>query len=208
MYLFTRVVHLAGPPAQTVPWATEMRDHAASVTGRDIALWAALFGAPVGSFAYTMRVSGLADLDAVGQTLAGDAEYHAKLAAGAALAGAPAEDSLARPLHGELGDPPPVGAVATVTSASMAGRYVDAVTWGIEVALHVESVTGTPVMLLSNEFGPFGGVTWIGVSADAAAADAAADAVNADSAYIAKLEAADGLFIPGSGHRSLLTRVA
>jgi hypothetical protein len=208
MYLFSRVVHLAGPPAQTVPWATDMRDHVASVTGRDIALWTAMFGAPLGSFAYTMRIAGLADLDALGQTLNADAEYHTKLAAGAAFSGAPSEDSLARPLHGELGDSPPVGAVASVTTASMAGRYVDAVTWGVDVARHVESLTGSPVMVLANEFGPFGGITWIGVSPDAAAADAAADAVNADAAYVAKLEAADGLFVPGSGHRSMLVRVA
>lgn len=208
MYLFSRAVHLAGPPSQTVPWAVDMRNHVASVTGRDIALWSALFGAPLGSFAYTMRIAGLADLGELGQMLADDAEYHAKLAAGAAFSGAPTEDGLARPLHGELGDSPPVGAVASVTRAAMAGRYVDAVAWSIDVARHVESLTGSPVMVLANEFGPFGGITWIGVSADAAAADAAADAVNADAAYIAKLEAAGGLFVPGSGHRSMLARVA
>lgn len=208
MYLFSRVVHLAGPPAETVPWATDMRAHVAASTGRDIALWAAVFGAPVGTFVYTMRVAGLADLDAVTQSLATDAEYHAKLAAGGAFVGGPAEDSLGRPLHGELGDSPPVGAVATVTTAAMAGRYIDAVTWGIDVARHVESVTGSPVMFLSNEFGPFAGVSWIGVTADAAGADAAAAAINADAAYITKLEAAGGLFVPGSGNRVLLTRIA
>jgi len=208
MYLFSRVVHLAGPPAEIVPWAIDMRNHVASVTGRDIALWVAQFGAPVGSFVYSMRVEGLADLASATESLTADPEYHAKIAAAAPFAGSPAEDNLARPLHGELGDSPPVGAVATVTTAAIAGRYVDAVTWSIDIARHVESLIGTPVMFLSNEYGQFGSVSWIGVSADAAAADAAADAVNGDAAYIAKLEAATGLFEPGSSTRVLLTRIA
>ena len=209
MYLFTRVVHLAGPPAQTIPWATEMRAHVAGVVGRDIALWAAAFGAPVGSFAYTMRVDGLADLAGLTQTINADAAYHDLIATGAGLAGAPAEDSLARPLHGDLGgSPPPVGSVAVVTRAVMAGRYVDAVTWSVDLCRHVESVTGSPLAFVTNEFGPFGSVSWIGVSADAAAADAAAAAVNADADYVTKLESAAGLFVPGSGHRSMLTRIA
>lgn len=177
--------------------------------GTEISLWSAGFGAPVGSLAFTARIDGIADLVAKAGPLAADDEYGAKLAEGADHVMGPAQDSLATPLHGELGDPPPVGAYAMVTTAVIAnGRYADAVGWGVDVAQHVTSLSGMPVMMLMQEFGTFGQLTWIGGAADAAAVDAAAAATNGDAGYIAKLSAAGELFVPGSGNRVLATRIA
>ena len=122
---------------------------------------------------------------------------------------APPNDSLATPLHGELGDPPPVGSYAVVTNAQIAnGLYAEAVGWGIDVAQHVTSLTGMPVGVMMQEYGPFGMMTWIGISADAAGVDASAAATNGDADYVAKLSAAGNLFVPGSGQRLLLSRLA
>ena len=63
-------------------------------------------------------------------------------------------------------------------------------------------------MFLADRFGAFGNVTWIAVTPDMAAADAAGTAVNGDAAYLSKLDEAGDLFLPGSGNRVLLTRVA
>jgi len=207
MQLFTRQVMTAGPEAEA--WATDMAATATAKMGVQVALWAVGFGAPIGAMAFTARVEGIADLMTKAAPLADDADYQAKLAKGAEIMVGPPQDSLATPLHGDLGDPPPVGAMAVVTNAVIAnGQYAEAVGWGIDVAQHVTSLTGMPVGLMMQEYGAFGQLTWIGTAADAAAVDASAAATNGDAEYIKKLSAAGNLFVPGSGRRSLVTRVA
>lgn len=209
MDLFSRNVMLTGAPAAYMAYATEMRTFVSGKVGQEIALWSVVFGAPRGAMTYTARVEGVAGVQALNATLAGDAEYIAKLATGATMGGGPAEDTLLQPLHGELGDPPPVGSVATVTTAVVGnGAYADAIGWGIEMAQMVESISGTPTMFGMSAFGTFGQVAWINVAADAAAADAAGNAVNANADYMGRLSAIGGLFVPASGHRSLAMRIA
>lgn len=207
MQLFTRQLMTVGTSA--VDWATNIRAAASSGMGTEIALWAVGFGAPIGTLAFTARVDGIADLATKAAPLADDAAYADLLAAGADLMAGPPIDSLATPVHGELGDPPPVGSYASVTNATIAnGKYAEAIGWGIDVAQHVTSLTDMPVGLLTQDFGPFGVLTWIGVSADAAGIDRSARATNGDAEYISKLSAAGDLFVPGSGTRALVTRIA
>lgn len=207
MQLFTRQLMTVGPAA--VDWATEIRAAASDVMGTEIGLWAAGFGAPVGALAFTARVEGVADLAAKAAPLADDSTYQDLLTKGAELVTGPASDSLATPLHGDLGDPPPVGSYAVVTNAAIAnGKYAEAVGWGIDVAQHVTSITGLPVAMLMQEYGQFGVLTWIGISADAEGVDKSAQAMNGDADYISKLSAAGDLFVPGSGNRSLAIRIA
>lgn len=207
MKLFTRQVMTAGPEAEA--WATDIAAAAAAKMGTPVSVWAAGFGAPIGAMAFTARVDGIADLMAKAAPLADDADYQAKLAKGAEIMVGPPQDSLATPLHGDLGEPPPVGAMAVVTNAVVAnGQYAEAIGWGIDMAEYVTSLTGMPVGLMLQEYGAFGQLTWIGIGADAAAVDASAAATNGDAEYIKKLSAAGSLFVPGSGQRSLVTRVA
>lgn len=209
MQLFSRRVSMMGPPAETMAFATDMRSYVADKTGRDVALWSALFGAPVGTMMYTVRVEGIADLQAATAVLMEDEEYHAKIAAGRDLVAAPAEDQIATVLYGELGDPPPAGSMASVTMAVIAnGEYERAMGWGVDIAKHVEGVTGLPAMFLANQYGPFGGVTWVLGAPDASTVDKAVEAVNNDADYLKEIGKARDLFIPGSGSQGLLTRVA
>jgi hypothetical protein len=210
MQLFTRRVSLIGPPADTLAYATEMRALASDLAGREISLWAASFGAPLGTMTYTMRVEGLADMQAVSAKVLGDNTYLQKVAKGQEYSGGPAEDALFQPLFGELPEgSPPIGSVALATSARIAnGAYEEAIAWGIDMAQHATAVTGVPTMFLMESYGGFGSVGWIGVNADAAQADAAGNALNADADYLKKLGAVRDLFVEGSGHRILSTRVA
>jgi hypothetical protein len=209
MQLFSRSVMFNGPFGDVMAYATDMRQFVSDKTAREVGLWSVMFGAPLGAMVYAARVDGLADLQSIGATLVGDADYHAKLAKGRDFVAGPAEDNLATPIHGELGDPPPVGSVAVVTTAAIAnGAYAEAIAWGVDIAQHVERVAGVPTLFLANDFGAFGQVTWIGVSPDAAAADAAGQKINADPDYLGKLASAGTLFAQGTGHRTLLSRVA
>jgi hypothetical protein len=210
MYLFSRAATLAGPPAASTAFAVEMRQYVADFTGREIALWSAGFGAPVGTVSWTMRLEGLADLQSLSEPLLADPGYHERLAAGQQFESGPATDNLAQPVLGELGDTaPPVGSVAVVTTATLnAGRYGKGIAWGVDIAKHVSAVGGMPTMFLTSSFGQFGSVAWIGVAPDMATVDATATAVNNDPAYLGMLDDAGDLFLPGSGNRVLMTRIA
>ncbi len=209
MDFFSRNVMMTGAPTAYMAFATEMRAYVSDKLGQEIALWSVGFGAPRGALTYTARVDGLAGVHAMNATLMGDADYLAKLAMGAAMGGGPAEDSLMQPLYGEMGDPPPVGSVATVTTAVIGnGAYADAIGWGVEMAQLVESISGTPMIFGMSAFGTFGQVVWISVAADAAAADAAGNAVNSNADYMGRLSAIADLFVPASGHRSVASRLA
>ena len=175
MQLFTRQVMTAGPRDAALAWAIEIRAAASEGMGTEVGLWAASFGAPLGAMAFTARVDGVADLMSRAAPMQADADYMKLVAKGAEFSAAPPQDSLATPLMGELGDAPPVGSFAVVTNAQIAnGKFAEAVGWGIDVATHVTTLTGMPVGLMMQEYGPFGTLTWIGIGADAAAVDASA----------------------------------
>jgi hypothetical protein len=209
MQLFSRVISLNGPLAEVSAWAADMREYVSGKSGREFGLWAVMFGGPIGTMVYSARVDGLADLQSIGEALVSDPEYHAKLASGSQYSGGPPVDQISTPIYGDLGDPPPVGSVAVVTTATMAnGAYVEAIAWGVDMAQYVETVTGLRSTFLVDDFGPFGQVRWIGVAPSAGAADAASQKLNADPGYLDKLGAAGTLFAEGSGQRGLVSRVA
>ena len=209
MQLFSRQVQMSGPFAETSAYAADITAHVSGLIGREVSLWSTVFGAPLGTMTYTMRVDGVADVQAISAQVLADADFHAKLAKGVDYAVGNAEDRLFQPLNAEMGDAPPVGSVALVTSAVIAnGAYEKAFAWGIDMAEHVSSVAGIPTLFLAEQYGSFGSVGWIGITADGAAIDAGTAALNGDADYLKKLGAAGDLFLPGSGHRILSTRVA
>ena len=124
-------------------FATGMRELVSDRAGREIALWSVSFGAPIGTLSYSARVEGLADLQSIGATLMGDAEYHAKLAAGRDLGTAPPVDGLI--------DADPWRARRR-TARRHGSDHHDGrdrqrqvrrgAAWGVEIAQYVEGVTG------------------------------------------------------------------
>jgi hypothetical protein len=211
MQLFSRRVHMTGPPAEVGAYAADITQHVSKISGRELALWSVAFGAPLGTMMFAMRVEGVADFEAISAKVLADADYHAKLAAGADwLTPGSSEDTLLQPLNAELGEAsPPVGSVAQLTRAQMAdGNFANALAWGSDIAAHATSVTGVPTMFLASMFGAFGSVAWIGVTADAAASDAANAALWADAEYMKKIDAAKGFFQPGTAEQMLAVRVA
>jgi len=209
MQLFTRTVTLNGAPADIGAYATDMRSYVSGVLGTEIGLWGVQFGAPAGTMVFSTRVDGLAGAAAMTATLMADEGYHAKIANGQQYVGGPAQDQILNPLHGEIGEgPPPVGAIATVTTAVASAGFDQAVGWGIELAQLAESVMGLPVIFGAGIAGTFGEFAWLSIAPDAAAADAANEAVLGSADYITKISGATDLFVPGGAQRAISTRVA
>ena len=210
MHLFTRVATLTGPPRATLGWATEMTAFVNARTAKEVGLWSVDFGLPLGTIAWSTVVDGVADLRSSFEGLMDDDGYHALVERGAEYFAVPAVDQLREVIRGDLtGSRPPIGAVSTMTTAQISnGRYEEAMTWGAEMAAHVQQITSMPTMFLADMFGPFGQVTWISGAPDAAAADAARQAVNADLDYVKRLGDIGDMFLPGSGRQSMATRIA
>jgi hypothetical protein len=210
MYQFARVLTLTGDPRETMAWAAETTAYVNEHSDLDVSLWGAVFGYPVGTVAWSAIVEGRAQLAAATEKLTADGAYLDQVAKAAEWVHAPAEDLFRSIVHGGPGEEPPaVGAVAAVTQAVAAtGKMPEAIGWAIDMAQHAESLTGTPISFGVNAYGDFGGMAFIGVVPDMATADANADALRADAAYMEKIGASSGLFVDGSAHQSLLRRLA
>ena len=212
MLLFSRNLLLAGDPRETRQWVREVTEHVRSKTGRDVSVWSALAGAPIGTTAFTMLVESRAQLAAATQPLTDDDEYHDIVNRGRGLFSGPVEDRLVRYVHvagggGEV-QIAPVESVVSVVSAEVAtGKHVDAFRWGAEMADLQASISGGRVGFCVNIAGKFGGVEWIQTAPDIATQEAWEERVLGDERYGAKLSEIGGMFVEGSGNRILARRV-
>lgn len=211
MHVFTRVATLTGGARRPLEWATAMTEKVNGIVELDVTLWGATFGFPVGTVAWSAMTESRQQLADQTAKLMVDEGYHGLVEKGQEFSAAPPEDHLRTIVHmtGEAGDPPPVGGQAEIITAAPAeGRIGDAMTWGVEIADRYASVTGVDAAFLADAYGTFGQMTWMSVFEDPAAVEAAAEATMADADYMAALDDAGGLFLPGSGERGLVTRLA
>ncbi len=209
MYLFSRVLTLTGPPRQTMPWAAEITAYANANSSLEVSCWSANFGYPIGTVGWSVRVDTQTQLAAGQAELAADVGYHELIEAAEGWVTAPGHDVMRRFLYGSPGEPPAIGSIAQITTATaLVDRLEDAIGWSVEIAQHVEGITGSPVSVLSDTFGTMGGMAWIGVQPDIASAQSSGDKMMADPTYLGRMTTTGDLFLPGSGHVAQLTRIA
>lgn len=209
MLLFSRVVTLTGSPRQAVPWAIGITEYVNANSALDVSLWSGNFGYPIGTVAWSAVVeSQVALADGTAKLLVDDG-YFDQLDNGRDFAAQPGQDFLRELVHGQPGDPPPIGAVATITTATaLVDRMADAVGWGVEIAQYVTAATDAPVSVLTNVYGQMGEIVWIGVQPDLAAAEAVRLKLSADMDYVGRMAATKELYVPASGHVAHVTRIA
>lgn len=211
MYLFQRFLTLRGGPRRSLPWAIEMNEFVNRNSDLAPTLWAGRFGYPLGAVAWGARVESRAALAGGMDKLMANDAYHDLIDTGQEFIAEPGEDHLRQLIHPEAlpEDLPPVDAVAEMTSAVPAeGKLGAAMGWGVEIATMYAEITGAQAAFYADAYGHFGQLTWIAVHADMAAADAANDATNTNSDYLAAIDGAGDLFVPMSGTRAMATRIA
>jgi hypothetical protein len=209
MLLFSRIATLTGSPRKSMPWALQITEYVNAHGSLPVTCWAANFGQPIGTVAWSAMVESEAALAAATGSLLADPGYLDLVESAVDMFTTPGHDLLREVIYGAPGDPPPVGSLATVTTATaIVDRLVDALGWAVEMGQYVETVIGSPVAVLTNVFGTMGGIAWIGSQPDAAAADAARAKLNADSDYLKRVAGSKDLFMNGSGHVSQATRIA
>jgi len=211
MYLFQRMATLRGGIQKPVGWAIEINQLVNEVGGVEVSLWSSLFGFPLGTVVWSARVESRAVLaEVTGKLMASDA-YHSMVEKGQEFITTPGEDTLRQLIHAESMSPtvPPVGSVATVITATPnPGQITKALGWGVEITTLFARITGSSALFFADAYGQFGQLTWIASHTDAAAADAANDALQAAPEYLASIDQAGPLFVPGSGRQGLAMRIA
>jgi hypothetical protein len=208
MLLFSRVVTPTGSPRKVMPWVVDITAYVNANSPLEVTCWAGTFGYPIGTVAWSTFVDSQATLAAATSTLLSQDGYFDRLDAAAEFVTTPGQDLLREVVYGSPADPPPVGAVAQITTATaLVDRLADAVGWAVEIAQHLEGVIGSPIGVLTDVYGTIGSINWIGVVPDAAASDASRAKVAADTSYLGRLVATKDLFIPGSGHVGQVTRI-
>jgi hypothetical protein len=209
MLLFSRVVTPTASPRRVMPWVSEITGYVNDHTSLDVSCWAANFGYPIGTVAWSALIESQADLVAGASSLLADDTYLDLLDTAAEMVTTPGEDLLRELVHGSPGDPPELGSVAAITTAQAnVDRMADAVGWAVEIAQHAEGIVDRPVAVLTNRFGEMGGIAWITVAPDIATLEAGATKLRTDTGYLDAMTRTRELFIPGSGRVGQVTRIA
>ena len=207
MLLFSRTVTLTGGPRKTMPIVADLAAYVNEHTSLDWAVRTVLFGAPLGTFAFTSRVESHAELFDATAGLNSDNAFADLVEKVSPFLAGPPQDQLREVVHGTATSSE-VGQVAQVVTATVAGgKFAAALAYGVEITDHVSSTTKTSIVFCRNLYGPFGGVSWLSAAANMAGADAAGAALAADGSYIEALDRAGDLFEPGSAHSALSMRI-
>lgn len=213
MHLFSRVATLTGGPSKPLDWATRITAKVNEVGSLDTSLWTAAFGYPGGTVAWSTVVESRAQLTEEFGKLGADQGFLALADEGQQFAGTTTYQDTLRTIVHTTREPDstrsPIGAVAELTTAVAAeGKLGAAISWGAEVADLATEVTDVGAAFMTDDYGVFGQMAWIAIYPDAAACDAANAALAGSEKYLASLDDAGDLFVPGSARRGSLVRMA
>ena len=211
MIITQRMATFEGPPDEVGVWALEITEAVNTSTHLNVALWQGLFGAPVGTLAWTAQLDNLTTLEAASDALAGDAGYLSLVAKARDWATGPPVDTLLRVAHtagGEFVRPAVGGYVEATIAVPAVGKLAEAGAFGVEIADIHAKLTDASVLFATSEYATYGEVQWLSAYPSAAAVDAAADLIAKDASYGKKVDTAGDLFVAGLSRRLLARRIA
>ncbi len=211
MHLFSRVFTLTGGPVRPVEWALAMMEKANDAMDVDVSLWIGAFGYPGGTVAWSTLVESRAHLTEQMGKVAAHQGFLQAAEMGQEFASGPYSDRLRTVFHTTTtpGDiPVPIGAVADeLTVQAAPGQFEAVQAWAVKNADLYAALTGSPVAVLVDDYGPFGQVSSLASHVDASAADAAAEAAMGSGPYRSSLNEAATLCVRGSVSRAAMVRV-
>ncbi len=210
MYLFTRSRQIKPDKfPEGLAAVGEITAAVRNVTGRELNAWAPILSPEMGTIVWAMWAETMAEIVTAGDQLAVSADFGEILARSADAFQGPLVDGIASLVHGAPdvdADPPEYVGVATAVAAP--GHLTDAISYGVEIAEHVLKTTGENTLFTVNATGPYGGVSWITLSGDIAAADAGQAALMADMSWLQLIDRAGPSYTANTAAQSLLRRIA
>lgn len=209
MYLFGRTRTIESARLRdALGFVTEITEYVKEKTDLPVSAYNTAFGLDVGTITWSTVVPSHADMSEAMGTLMSDNEYLKRVEKGAQLFTGPAVDQLRKvvDVQGTMDEPPAVCQV--ITAEVELHNLTRAIQWSVDINHYVSGVSGLPSLFLTDAYGKFGQVTWIGGAPDMRAIDDAEEKLAVDPGYVQRIEETGDLFIHGSGQRALLTRIA
>ena len=207
MYIFSRsTIASLGRQFDAIPAAVGIADIVTKVTGHELNVFVARFGAPQGSVMWSTRIESLVELQGITDKLMADSGYLEMIGSLDGLFMAPAEDRLGRVLTAPIDGAP--SKYYGVTRAAMAnGKQAAALAFGVKTAEYIGKAIGTQSAFTKAAYGGFNDVTWITGFDTEADVDAFDDWQMTDSGYHDIVAEAGDLFVENSGHTSLIEKI-
>ena len=207
MYIFSRsTIATLGRQFDAIPAAVGVADMVTKVTGHELNVFVARFGAPQGSVMWSTRVESMVELQGITDKLMADSGYLEMIESMNGLFMAPAEDRLGRVLTAPIDGAP--SKYYGVTRAAMAnGKQAAALAFGVKTAEYIGKAIGTQSAFTKSAYGGFNDVTWITGFDTEADVDAFDDWQMTDSGYHDIVAEAGDLFVENSGHTSLIEKI-
>lgn len=205
MYLYARTGAAApGKQLEATAFAIDIAAKVNSITSLDVRVWTPVYGAPMNTFSWVAMLEHASDMAMTSEKLLADATYMDAVS-GAAELFVSVEDSLGEILSllgPHEGDPH----FASVVTAQCAGGHIaEAVSWGVDLAEHVHTITGRDGAFGRSVYGPWAQVSWISLADTAQQVEIAEAATNADPTFLERVDQAGALFVPSTA-TSLLSR--
>jgi len=207
MYIFSRsTIASLGRQFDAIPAAVGIAEMVTKVTGHELNVFVARFGAPQGSVMWSTRIESLVELQGITDKLMADSGYLEMIGSLDGLFMAPAEDRLGRVLTAPIDGAP--SKYYGVTRAAMAnGKQAAALAFGVKTAEYIGKAIGTQSAFTKAAYGGFNDVTWITGFDTEADVDAFDDWQMTDSGYHDIVAEAGDLFVENSGHTSLIEKI-
>jgi hypothetical protein len=207
MYIFSRsTIAALGRQFDAIPAAVGVAELVTKLTGKELNVFVARFGAPQGSVMWSARTESMAEMQEVTDKLMADSGYLELVASMNGLFMAPAEDRLGRVLTGPV-DAPTSKYYGVTRAAMLNGKQAEAVAFGIKTAEYIGKSLGTMSAFTKSAYGGFNDVTWLVGFDSEADVDAFDDWQLSDSGYHEILAEAGDLFVENSGHTSLIEKI-
>jgi hypothetical protein len=207
MYIFSRsTIAALDRELDAIPPAIGVAELVTKLTGHEVNVFAARFGAPLGSVMWSARVESMVDLQGITDKLMADQGYLDMLESMTGLFMAPAEDRLGRVLTGPI-DAPRSKYYGVTRAAMTNGKQADALAFGVRTAEYIGTALGTQSAFTKSAYGGFNDVTWIVGFDSEADVDAFDDWQMTDSGYHEILAEAGDLFVENSGHTTLIEKI-
>jgi hypothetical protein len=212
MYLFSRRARLGGGRVrESVAWAVEASQKVTQVTGLNVGLWMRRFSPDTGTIAFSSIVTDIATLEAANDKMMVDDGVLALLDKGSQyLLPGSLTDRLATIVSGQPEPNRPLEYAVMVDATMAAGKLVEGIEVGVEIAQRAQKITGVQTVFLSHATGNYGGVSWLTGFANVGELERAQTALNSDSSFIEYIDKkAKGVYndTPGASTQVIYRRI-
>ena len=211
MLIQSVVTTLRGSRKAVVEVVTGLHRRANELMDTDLSLFAGGAGYPAGTFVFSTMVENMTAAMTMNNRIYSDEKFSSIQEDAAEFWTSPADTRIRQIVAMAPEIPPEIGVGAIVsnfTAEISTDRFAQAMEFGAEITAYVHNGAAVPIAFARSITGSVGEASWIGLYPDAAALDKGLEWEATDVGYAERYAAAGGLFMSGSAHRGLLTRIA